>query len=524
MVEGSPRAQARATWPGPVPPRREAPMPGCTGAGLAYAAPAPAPEAATSAPDPARRGSWKTPASNSASPRPPRPPWPSRATSAPSTCCRTWAGLPPRTWTCGDRVGSPAWSGRSKPVWASTQPRCGRLRTWATRRGLTPSKTTAYLARTRDRRQLRFSVSGQPDIERAYHTHWVSPDLSARKAERLRKAAAQPPDLVVVDPLTEWTCAGCATSGEGLLLMQDDPTAPPALLPARPSNLPAGRRRDTHPTGASRQHPDRGRGPLQPDPQALRTTGSTRGTPCARSATALADRHRIALETARPGVVLRCGVLGVNTRGRRAPTARPQGAAACGDVIRSVEGEGVTRRGPTGPDRTASTCRSRRPVRSASPNNCENRAGDPHGPALLPRPPNATSMDAPFPGAALHRRPAAAVLDGHPAARGAEADPLPFRPSAAGCAYSARGSPGRGRTAPPRRPSAERGPTRATESAGTCSPARRTPTSSTGRTTATSDRSTRPRPPSWRTAVSAGRPPSRSGGDSRPGAATSGTG
>ena len=95
------------------------------------------------------------------------------------------------------------------------------MRPWATRRGLTPSET-AYLARTRDRRQLRFSVSGQPDIERAYHTHWVSPDLSARKAERLRKAAAQPPDLVVVDSLTEWTCAGCATSGEGLLLMQDD--------------------------------------------------------------------------------------------------------------------------------------------------------------------------------------------------------------------------------------------------------------------------------------------------------------
>jgi hypothetical protein len=34
------------------------------------------------------------------------------------------------------------------------------------------------------------------------------------------------------------------------------------------------------------------------------------------------------------------------------------------------------------------------------------------------------------------------VLDGHPAGRGAEADPLPFRPSAAGCAYSARGFSG----------------------------------------------------------------------------------
>jgi hypothetical protein len=34
----------------------------------------------------------------------------------------------------------------------------------------------------------------------------VSPDLSARKAERLRAATNQPPDLVVVAPLNEWTC------------------------------------------------------------------------------------------------------------------------------------------------------------------------------------------------------------------------------------------------------------------------------------------------------------------------------
>lgn len=95
------------------------------------------------------------------------------------------------------------------------------LRTWASRRGLLSSET-AYVARTRDRRMLRFSVSGNPDIERAYRTHWVSPDLSARKAERLRAAANQPPDLVVIDPLHEWTCAGCSTTGTGLLLMQDD--------------------------------------------------------------------------------------------------------------------------------------------------------------------------------------------------------------------------------------------------------------------------------------------------------------
>ena len=58
------------------------------------------------------------------------------------------------------------------------------LRRWARESGLTPSET-AYVARTRDRRQLRFSASGDPRIEQAYRTHWVSPQLSERKRERL---------------------------------------------------------------------------------------------------------------------------------------------------------------------------------------------------------------------------------------------------------------------------------------------------------------------------------------------------
>lgn len=95
------------------------------------------------------------------------------------------------------------------------------LRSWAVERGLTPSET-AYVARTRDRRNLRFSISGDPDTERVYRTHWVSPELSDRKAERLRATASRPPELVVIDPLKEWTCGGCGTAGNGLLLMQDD--------------------------------------------------------------------------------------------------------------------------------------------------------------------------------------------------------------------------------------------------------------------------------------------------------------
>jgi hypothetical protein len=48
------------------------------------------------------------------------------------------------------------------------------FRQWAAARGLKASET-AYVARTRDRRPLRFSKSGEEAIERAYRTHWVSP-------------------------------------------------------------------------------------------------------------------------------------------------------------------------------------------------------------------------------------------------------------------------------------------------------------------------------------------------------------
>jgi hypothetical protein len=89
------------------------------------------------------------------------------------------------------------------------------FRRWARDRGLNPSETD-YVARTRDRRQLRFSVSGDATIERAYRTHWVSPDLSARAVER----QSRPPDLVVISPLKEWTCTSCGDTG-GLLFMED---------------------------------------------------------------------------------------------------------------------------------------------------------------------------------------------------------------------------------------------------------------------------------------------------------------
>lgn len=85
----------------------------------------------------------------------------------------------------------------------STAMRC--FRAWARLRGLKPSET-AYVARSRGRAKLQFSKSGKESIERAYRTHWVSPDLSKHKRERLAERQGKPPELVV------WSGPGFADS------------------------------------------------------------------------------------------------------------------------------------------------------------------------------------------------------------------------------------------------------------------------------------------------------------------------
>jgi hypothetical protein len=96
------------------------------------------------------------------------------------------------------------------------------FRRWARTSGLTPSETT-YLARTRDRHQLRFSAGADPSVEQAYRTHWVSPQLSRRKRERLIEQQNRPPDLVVISATKPWTCAKCRSEfGAGAVLMMED--------------------------------------------------------------------------------------------------------------------------------------------------------------------------------------------------------------------------------------------------------------------------------------------------------------
>jgi hypothetical protein len=95
------------------------------------------------------------------------------------------------------------------------------FRTWATAQGLLASGTE-YLARTPRRQPLRFSRSGDPAIEESYRTHWVSPELSEKKRERLAEKASRAPELVVVQPLkADWKCHRCGGTGD--LLMMETP-------------------------------------------------------------------------------------------------------------------------------------------------------------------------------------------------------------------------------------------------------------------------------------------------------------
>jgi hypothetical protein len=93
------------------------------------------------------------------------------------------------------------------------------FRSWATAKGLYPSETQ-YVARTTGRRALRFSKSGDPGVERQYRTHWVSPELSEKKRERLAEKVSRAPDLVVIQTSKDWKCHRCGGSG-GLLMMED---------------------------------------------------------------------------------------------------------------------------------------------------------------------------------------------------------------------------------------------------------------------------------------------------------------
>jgi hypothetical protein len=91
---------------------------------------------------------------------------------------------------------------------------------WAGSRDLRPGEVD-YPAATRDRRPLLFTASGDPVRERAFRTHWMPADLPEQQRERLTTRQSKPPDLVVMQAVKPFTCAACARTDAGLLMMED---------------------------------------------------------------------------------------------------------------------------------------------------------------------------------------------------------------------------------------------------------------------------------------------------------------
>ena len=61
---------------------------------------------------------------------------------------------------------------------------------------------------------MQFSRSGDPNIERLYRTHYVSPQLSERKREKLKQKLNEEPKMVVFQVLRDTVCSECGTEIE----------------------------------------------------------------------------------------------------------------------------------------------------------------------------------------------------------------------------------------------------------------------------------------------------------------------
>lgn len=93
------------------------------------------------------------------------------------------------------------------------------LQKWAIAKGLKPFEAD-YVSAARSRRPLRFTSLDEPLLEQAWRTHWMSPDLPDKQAERVIERQSAPPDLVVIQPVKDFTCAECG-DGSGELLTMD---------------------------------------------------------------------------------------------------------------------------------------------------------------------------------------------------------------------------------------------------------------------------------------------------------------
>lgn len=127
--------------------------------------------------------------------------------------------LDPNTWGRWQQ-------GRIDALQDGLQVRPGRLaqavwmfRDWAENKGLQPHEA-AYVARAPERPALRFTGDGEPAVEAAFRTHWMSPSLSDSQRQRVIARSEAAAELVVIMPLNQdWKCHRCGNGG-GMLVME----------------------------------------------------------------------------------------------------------------------------------------------------------------------------------------------------------------------------------------------------------------------------------------------------------------
>lgn len=96
------------------------------------------------------------------------------------------------------------------------------FREWAVNKGLQPSETEYARHAPGGIVHLRFTLSGDPELERTYRTHFVSATLPERKQQQLKEKLSRPAQPVVFHNLRESECSECGTDipSGGFLLME----------------------------------------------------------------------------------------------------------------------------------------------------------------------------------------------------------------------------------------------------------------------------------------------------------------
>ena len=93
---------------------------------------------------------------------------------------------------------------------------------WAIEKGLKPSETDYVRRAPTGTVTLRFTRSGDPDLEKIFRIHFISAGLSEQKQKRIQEKLQQAPELVVLQVLSDAKCSECGAEvgRDSFLLME----------------------------------------------------------------------------------------------------------------------------------------------------------------------------------------------------------------------------------------------------------------------------------------------------------------